>query len=108
MPEINSEADVRSLRPDMGALAKFDTRGVIVTARSGAPEIDFVSRFFGPAVGVPDDPVTGSAHCALAPYWWGDKMNKRQMRGLQVSGRGGPWACESREHGWFSSATLRL
>ena len=86
--EIASEADVRSLRPDLGALAKFDTRGVIVTARSGTAEIDFVSRFFGPAVGVPEDPVTGSAHCALAPYW-GDKMNKRQMRGLQVSRRGG-------------------
>jgi PhzF family phenazine biosynthesis protein len=86
--EVEHEADVRGLRPDLFALAKFDTRGVIVTARSSAPEIDFVSRFFAPACGVPEDPVTGSAHCALAPYW-GDKLNKQQMRGFQASARGG-------------------
>jgi PhzF family phenazine biosynthesis protein len=86
--ELESEAAVRNLQPDLFALANFDTRGVIVTARSASAEVDFVSRFFAPAFGVPEDSVTGSAHCALAPYW-GDKLNKQEMRGAQVSKRGG-------------------
>ncbi len=68
----------------MGAL----DRGVIVTARSDAPEYDFVSRYFAPGIGVPEDPVTGSAHCSLAPYWR-DKLGKSSFVARQVSARGG-------------------
>jgi PhzF family phenazine biosynthesis protein len=63
-------------------------RGVIVTARSDGPEFDFVSRFFAPGAGVDEDPVTGSAHCALAPYW-AAKLGKTEMTGYQASERGG-------------------
>jgi predicted PhzF superfamily epimerase YddE/YHI9 len=67
-------------------------RGVIVTARSASPERDFVSRFFAPAAGVDEDPVTGSAHCALAPYWAG-KLGKDTLTGYQASTRGGTVLC---------------
>jgi predicted PhzF superfamily epimerase YddE/YHI9 len=86
--EVASEAAVRDLRPDLGRLAGVPCRGVIVTAAAATPGFDFVSRFFAPAVGVPEDPVTGSAHCCLAPFW-GERLGKEQMRGLQVSARGG-------------------
>jgi PhzF family phenazine biosynthesis protein len=85
--ELSGEAAVRSLRPDIGALSRFDARGVIVTA-AAAGEYDFVSRFFGPRVGVPEDPVTGSAHCARAP-WWHQRMGRRRMTAWQASARGG-------------------
>lgn len=85
--ELASESAVRNLRPDLAALAKIKVRGVIVTAKADK-KYDFVSRFFGPAVGVDEDPVTGSAHCALAPYWAG-KLGKASMRGFQASSRGG-------------------
>ncbi|MFN3242318.1 MAG: PhzF family phenazine biosynthesis protein [Planctomycetota bacterium] len=85
--EVRSEAALRKLEPDLVALAKVKVRGVIVTARADA-RYDFVSRFFGPAVGVPEDPVTGSAHCALAPYW-SDKLGKTRMKAYQASPRGG-------------------
>jgi predicted PhzF superfamily epimerase YddE/YHI9 len=76
------------LRPNFTQLASVDTRGVIVTARSDDPRFDFISRFFGPAVGINEDPVTGSAHCALATYWapW---LGKESMRAYQASDRGG-------------------
>src|SRR5688572_31978080 len=64
---LRSEAEVRALQPDIAALARLDRRGVIVTAPG--EEHDFVSRFFAPRYGIPEDPVTGSAHCILAPYW---------------------------------------
>ncbi|HEX9038331.1 MAG TPA: PhzF family phenazine biosynthesis protein [Ktedonobacterales bacterium] len=86
--ELESGAAVRALVPDMGRLARFPMRGVIVTARAATPEYDFVSRFFAPAAGVPEDPVTGSAHSALAPYW-AERLNKSAMTGYQVSPRGG-------------------
>jgi predicted PhzF superfamily epimerase YddE/YHI9 len=86
--ELADEDAVRRLRPDMAALGKIDMRGVIVTATSGEARIDFVSRFFGPAVGVPEDPVTGSAHCALGPFWAG-RLGRTALRGRQVSARGG-------------------
>jgi len=86
--EVASAAVVRSTRPDFARLAAIDVRGVIVTARSDTPEADFVSRFFGPRVGVPEDPVTGSAHCALGPYW-ADKLGKTSLVGYQASSRGG-------------------
>jgi PhzF family phenazine biosynthesis protein len=85
--EIPSEADVRALQPNMERLASIDVRGVIVTARSST-EYDFVSRCFYPRVGVPEDPVTGSAHTALAPYW-AQKLGKQKMLAYQASARGG-------------------
>jgi predicted PhzF superfamily epimerase YddE/YHI9 len=66
LAEVESEAVLRGLRPDFAALARLPVRGVIVTSRPATAEFDFVSRFFAPAVGVPEDPVTGSAHCCLA------------------------------------------
>lgn len=86
--EVAEEATVRGLKPDFTALRRLPVRGVIVTARSQTPEFDFVSRFFAPAVGVDEDPVTGSAHCCLTPYW-AAKLQKRAMTGYQASPRGG-------------------
>lgn len=86
--ELPLADDVCSLEPDMEALSAIRTRGFIATAASDIPETDFVSRFFAPSVGVPEDPVTGSAHCTLAPYW-GEKLKKSEMTGFQCSGRGG-------------------
>ncbi len=86
--EVASEAIVRGLQPDFGALLKLPVRGVIVTARSATPEFDFVSRFFAPAVGINEDPVTGSAHCYLTPYW-ADRLGKTEMIAYQASARGG-------------------
>jgi predicted PhzF superfamily epimerase YddE/YHI9 len=86
--EVESEAIVRSLKPDLTALGKLDVRGTIVTARSADPGFDFVSRFFAPAVGVSEDPVTGSAHCCLTPYW-AEKLGKTEMTAYQASARGG-------------------
>jgi PhzF family phenazine biosynthesis protein len=85
---LESEAAVRELDPDLGRLGRLPVRGVIVTAPSATDGYDFVSRFFAPAVGVPEDPVTGSAHCALAPYWAG-RLGRGDLRGCQASARGG-------------------
>ena len=92
--ELPNEADVRAVTPDFRALAVVDARGVMVTARPGAatrsshPGVDFVSRFFAPAYGVDEDPVTGSAHCALGP-WWAQRLGRDTVTGRQVSTRGG-------------------
>lgn len=86
--EVESEAVVRALTPDMGLLARVDARGVIATARADGGEYDFVSRFFAPRVGVPEDPVTGSAHCVLAPFWAG-RLGRDELTGFQASRRGG-------------------
>ncbi|MCA8965884.1 MAG: PhzF family phenazine biosynthesis protein [Planctomycetes bacterium] len=86
--ELASEKQVRALQPDLAALGRLKVRGVIVTAAGDSRRHDFVSRFFGPAVGVPEDPVTGSAHCALAPYW-GGRFGRTRMIGYQASARGG-------------------
>jgi PhzF family phenazine biosynthesis protein len=87
--EVASEAEVRALKPDMGRLAAVEARGVIVTARAdGEARYDFVSRFFAPRVGVAEDPVTGSAHCVLAPYW-AAKLGRDELAGFQASRRGG-------------------
>jgi len=83
---LDSETQVRKLNPDMGMLEKIDCRGIIVTAKG--EQSDFVSRFFAPRVGVPEDPVTGSAHCVLIPYWAG-VLNKKDVYARQVSKRGG-------------------
>jgi predicted PhzF superfamily epimerase YddE/YHI9 len=86
--EVDDEAAVRAAEPDFTRLGKLPVRGVIVTSRSAAPEFDFVSRFFAPAAGVNEDPVTGSAHCCLAPYW-AAKLGKIEMTAFQASARGG-------------------
>jgi PhzF family phenazine biosynthesis protein len=90
--EVADEATVLAVCPELRPLVKLGGRGVIVTARSATPERDFVSRFFAPAAGVDEDPVTGSAHCALAPYWAG-KLGKNELTGYQASSRGGTVLC---------------
>lgn len=87
----NTEEEVRNLSPYMRLLKELDRLGVIVTAR-GKNE-DFISRFFAPAVGIPEDPVTGSAHCTLIPYW-SKKLGKKKLHARQVSLRGGEIFCE--------------
>lgn len=85
---LPSGDDVRQLRPDLSALESLDVRGVIVTAQDERSDYDFISRFFAPRFGIPEDPVTGSAHCTLGPFW-GDRLGKSQLRGFQASARGG-------------------
>jgi predicted PhzF superfamily epimerase YddE/YHI9 len=92
--ELESEDQVRSLVPDMSALSRLPVRGVIVTARSSNGEHDFVSRFFAPAAGVPENPVTGSAHCGLGPFW-GARIGRNELVGYQASSRGGLCGCVS-------------
>ena len=87
-------AEVAALRPDIRALAGFETRGVICTA-PGADGVDFVSRFFAPRAGIDEDPVTGSAHCALIPYW-AKRLGKTSLLARQISKRGGTLWCEDR------------
>ena len=87
-PEVESEEIVGNLSPDMTPLKKIPARGVIVTSRSSSKEFDFVSRYFGPASGVDEDPVTGSAYCCLGTYWQ-KKLNKSVMLAFQASKRGG-------------------
>jgi PhzF family phenazine biosynthesis protein len=91
--ELVDEAAVRALTPDLSAVAELNARGVIVTSRAGTATaettgVDFVSRFFAPAVGVAEDPVTGSAHCTLGP-WWTERLGRNELLGAQVSRRGG-------------------
>ncbi len=86
--EVASEEIVRGMQPNFTELSRVEARGVIATSRSSIDEYDFVSRFFGPRVGVNEDPVTGSAHCCLAPYWQ-TKLRKEEMVGYQASERGG-------------------
>ncbi|HPH95972.1 MAG TPA: PhzF family phenazine biosynthesis protein [Anaerolineaceae bacterium] len=86
--EVENEEIVRQVAPDFQALKKLPVRGVVVTAKSSLPEFDFVSRFFAPAVGVNEDPVTGSAHCCLAHYW-SHKLGKHHFNAFQASRRGG-------------------
>ena len=88
---LGSEREVLELKPDFAKLKELDGRGVIVTARGETS--DFVSRFFAPKYGIDEDPVTGSAHCALAPYW-GKKLGKTTLNAKQLSRRGGEIECE--------------
>ena len=94
--QVDTAERVRSLSPDLAALAAFDARGIIVTAEGDAGGIDFVSRFFSPRVGIPEDAVTGSAHCALAPHW-ADRLGRKLLTGYQASARGGKVRVEVRE-----------
>ncbi len=93
MAVFETEHEVASLRPDIGRVAALDASGVIATAPGR--EADFVSRFFAPKLGIPEDPVTGSAHCILTPFW-ADRLNKKKLRALQISKRGGELICEDR------------
>jgi len=86
--ELDSEAAVRQLAPDMTRLVAVPTRGVIVTSRAESPGFDFISRFFAPRLGVPEDPVCGSAHCCLAPFW-SQRLGRTELVGYQASPRGG-------------------
>ena len=90
---VASESDVRALEPNMAALAALDCRGIIVAAPGS--DADFVSRFFAPRVGIPEDPVTGSAHSALIPYW-SARLGKTKLFARQLSSRGGEIFCEAR------------
>jgi PhzF family phenazine biosynthesis protein len=86
---VGSEDEVKEVSPDFSMLRELEVRGVIVTAKAEeSAEYDFVSRFFAPGAGIDEDPVTGSAHCCLAPYW-GTKLGKDEMVGFQTSARGG-------------------
>jgi PhzF family phenazine biosynthesis protein len=93
----DSEAEVAALKPDMAVLAEIDRDGVIATAPAGTANtgVDFVSRYFAPHAGIPEDPATGSAHCTLTPYW-ARRLGKRQLRGRQISARVGEFLCEDR------------
>ncbi|NOU01798.1 MAG: PhzF family phenazine biosynthesis protein [Gallionella sp.] len=88
---VDSEEIVRAIQPDFAKLAELDLRGVCVTARGR--NVDFVSRFFAPKFGIPEDPVTGSTHCALTPYW-AKSLNKSILSARQLSKRGGDIQCE--------------
>ena len=93
MVVYDNEAIVRGLIPDMRLIEQVDCTGVIVTAPGDT--IDFVSRFFAPKVGIPEDPVTGSSHCTLIPYW-AERLGKSQLTAAQLSKRGGVLVCENR------------
>jgi predicted PhzF superfamily epimerase YddE/YHI9 len=86
MPE-----DIVSIKPDMQWLSQLDCSGIIVTAPGD--QVDFVSRFFAPRLGIPEDPVTGSSHCSLVPYW-AEKLSKKKLTARQLSARGGELFCE--------------
>jgi len=86
--ELTDEEELYELSPDFAALSELPVRGFIVTTRSDSNTYDFLSRFFAPAAGVQEDPVTGSAHCALAPYW-ADQLARPKLTGYQASPRGG-------------------
>ena len=86
--EVDSEETVRNMKPDFGLLSTIPVLGTIVTSRSGSDQYDFVSRLFAPRAGIDEDPVTGSAHCALSPYW-SRRLNRADLVGYQVSARGG-------------------
>jgi predicted PhzF superfamily epimerase YddE/YHI9 len=94
MAVFPDEAAVRGLAPDMAKVAGLDTFAVIATAPGRSS--DFVSRFFAPRAGIPEDPVTGSAHCTLVPYW-ASRLGKAKLHALQVSLRGGELFCELRD-----------
>ncbi|HKB26859.1 MAG TPA: PhzF family phenazine biosynthesis protein, partial [Methylomirabilota bacterium] len=86
--EVDAEATVRTLAPDHAALARLPVRGVMVTSRADTPGFDFVSRFFAPGSGIPEDPATGSSHCTLGPFW-AERLGKREFVAYQASARGG-------------------
>jgi len=86
--EVQSEETVRNLQPDFARMKQLPVRGIIVTAKAQSPEFDFVSRFFAPGSGIAEDPVTGSSHCCLGPFWR-ERLAKDELVGYQASARGG-------------------
>jgi len=88
LAELAAEAEVRGLLPDFSAVGNLPFQGLIATSRSDDPDVDFVSRYFAPRVGINEDPVTGSAHSSLGPYW-AEKLGKNELRARQISARGG-------------------
>ena len=100
---VSSEEIVRSMQPDFGMLAKLPTRGVIVTAHSDQSEFDFISRFFAPSAGINEDPVTGSAHCCLGPFWK-ERLQKSEMNALSSIRARRKGACP---HRWRPSSARR-
>ena len=102
---LATEDQVRQVTPDMSALMKLDQSGVIVAAPG--EDCDIVSRFFAPRLGVPEDPVTGSAHCVLVPYW-AARLGKSRLRARQLSKRGGELFCEAHaERVWISGRAVK-
>lgn len=95
--EVDSEATVRNIQPDLGLLATLPVRGVIVTSLAATKGYDFVSRFFAPQSGIDEDPVTGSAHCCLGPFWE-NRLRKSEFTALQVSSRTGVIRVRVREN----------
>ena len=93
MAVYETEDQIRGLKVDFGAMAGLDCFGVIVTAPG--LRSDFVSRFFAPGAGIPEDPVTGSAHCTLIPYW-SERLGRKKLHALQLSQRGGELFCVDR------------
>lgn len=102
---LSNEDEVRQLRPDLDALARLHPYGTVVSAQGA--EYDVVSRYFAPSYGIPEDPVTGSIHCALAPYW-GTRLGRTVLRAHQASQRGGDLRCEVREDRVHVSGTAHL
>lgn len=90
----DSEEEVRAIQPDLARLEQLQSRGAVVTGPS--TEVDFVSRYFAPAYGIPEDPVTGSTHCTLVPYW-AERLGQTRLHARQVSKRGGDLFCELRD-----------
>jgi PhzF family phenazine biosynthesis protein len=86
--EVATAAEVRAMQPNFSLLRSVECRGVMVTSPGDTPEYDFISRFFAPGAGIDEDPVTGSAHCGLTPYW-AEKLGKPEMVAFQASARGG-------------------
>jgi predicted PhzF superfamily epimerase YddE/YHI9 len=95
MAVFETAAEVRALRPDFAAMATLDTFAVIATAPGDEEGVDFVSRFFAPRAGINEDPVTGSAHCTLVPYW-AARLGRTELAARQLSARGGELACTLR------------
>mgnify|MGYP002624485636 CR=1 FL=1 len=93
---VDSPAEVRGLQPDFRTLSQVETRGIMVTSRSDDDRYDFISRFFAPAAGIDEDPVTGSAHCSLGPFW-AARLGKSELMGYQASTRGGVVGVEVHE-----------
>ena len=94
MAVLNTTAEIHEMRPSMAAIAEMGEKGLIVTAQDeGDGGVDFISRYFTPKEGIAEDPVTGSAHCVLAPYW-AKRLKKEKLHGRQVSKRGGDVFCE--------------
>ena len=96
---FDHEAAVAALKPDFRLVAALAPHGLVVTAPADDPEVDFVSRFFAPGIGVDEDPTTGSAHCTLTPYWAG-RLGKNQLHAIQISQRRGElWVTYQPENG---------